>query len=445
MNTKLIITIQIILATLAIQLQAQQVWDLNTCVKYAIENNIDINIQKNNVIQQKVNLAESKAKLLPDLNVGSSVNFNFGRSIDGATNDIIYEQTVSNNLWVSSSVDLFQGLIKRNTIGFNKFLLLANKQEHEVIRNKLIIKVISAYYIALYSQGLESVAMGQVDLSKMQYERMQVLADIGKESPITVQDLKSQWVADKLNLAKAQNQKNDKILELKQLLRLDAFDNFNIDTSNNKPIIINTLPMVDSVFNRAIQFLPEIKQQEFLLNASKKDVQISIGGMLPNLFLSAGMGSNFFNGDDLSYNAQINNNQNQQIRLGISIPIFNRTSVHSSVKRKKLAVANQLLQIEKNKELVYSEIWNVLHSAASAEKEYQTSLELYKYSSLAFKNTIKKLEKGLASTSDFEIAKQRLVSSEVEMLKSKLTYIMHTQILEYYKTGNWDHLDLNEF
>src|SRR6056297_1758369 len=70
MNTKLIITIQIILATLALQLQAQQVWDLNSCVKYAIENNIDINIQKNQVIQQKVNLTESKAKLLPDLNLG---------------------------------------------------------------------------------------------------------------------------------------------------------------------------------------------------------------------------------------------------------------------------------------------------------------------------------------------------------------------------------------
>ncbi len=422
--------------------KSQEIWGLTKCIDYAIENNIDLNIKRNQVINQEINLLKSKANLFPDLNLGSNLSVNYGRNIDGNTNNITYNQTISNNYWISSSIDIFQGLVKQNTISFNKFMLSANKEESELIKNKLIFDVITSYYISLYSAGLENVAKSQVDLSEMQYMRMQKLVDVGKESPLTVQDLKSQWVADKLNLTKAQNQKSSKILELKQLLRLDANSDFFIDTLNKTPLVITELPIIDSIFNNAVSFLPEIKQQEFLLNASEKDLLVSKGKISPNLYLSAGMGSNYFDGDNLAFSSQIKNNQNQQVILGLVIPIFNGASTYSSIKRKRIAINNQELQIEKNKEKVYSEIWNIMDNVESAEKEYKTSLELHRFSKLSLQNTSKKLEKGLAGTSDFEIAKQRLVLAEVEILKAKLTYIMYIQILEFYKTGSWNHLDL---
>ena len=432
----------ILLIIFSVQLQAQKLWKLSNCVDYAVENNIDLNIKKNQVLKQEVNLTESKANLFPDLNLGSGLNFNYGRNIDGTTNDITYNQTLSNNLWLSSSVDIFQGLVKQNTIQFNKYLLYADKEESELIKNRLIFDVITAYYVSIYSIGLVNVAQNQVELSEMQYQRMQKLVDVGKESQLSVQDLKSQWVADKLNLTKAENLKNRKLLELKQLLRLNARDNFELDTTNNQFSKQTNLPIIDSLYNNAIDFLPEIKQQEFLLNASKKDLAVSRGLISPRLYMSAGLNTNYFDGDELSYSQQIENNQNQQIRLGLIIPIFNNASTHSSIKRKKIAVANQQLQIEKQKELVYTEIWKAVDNTISAEKEYLSSVELYKFSELSFKNTAKKLENGIANTSEYEIAKQRLLSAKIAKLKSELTYLMYKQILDFYRNGNWEHIYL---
>ncbi len=422
---------------------SQEVWNLTKCINYAVDNNIDLNIKRNQVINQEVNLFESKANLFPNLNLGSGVNLNYGRNIDGNTNNITYDQTISNNYWISSSIDIFQGLVKQNTISFNKFLLSANIEENELIKNKLIFNVITSYYISLYCAGLENVARSQVDLSEMQYLKMQKLVDIGKESPLTVQELKSQWTADKLSLTKAENQKNNKMLELKQLLRLDANTIIVIDTLDQNYFAITEIPDIDSVFTNAITFLPEIKQQEYLLNASEKDLLVSKGKLSPSLHLSAGIGSNYFDGDDLTYGNQIQNNLNQQIRFSLIIPIFNGGSTYCNIKRKKIAISNQMLEIDKNKERVYSEIWTILDNVESAEREYNSSLELYKFSKLSFQNTSKKLEKGIAGTSDFEIAKQRMFSAEIEMLKAKLTYIMYIQILEFYKTGNWNHLNIN--
>ena len=420
--------------------KAQKLWKLSDCVSYAIDNNIDLNINTNNLAKQHINLYQSKASLFPSLNIGSGLNVNYGRNIDGATNDITYNQTISNNLWLSSSVDLFQGLVKQNTISFNKFMLAANKQENEIIKNKLVFDLITAYYISMYSEGLTNVAKSQVALSQQQYERMQKLVDVGKESPITIQDLKSQWVADKLSLTKAENLSREKTLELKQLLRLNNDSEFAIDTSGINAMEMKVIPSLENVYNSAMNIMPEIKQQEFLIKASKKDLAISKGKVSPRLYMSAGLNSYYFDGSTVGYGSQLTDNQNQYINFGLVIPIFNSATVHSDIKRKRIDFDNQKLNSEKQKEQILTQVQKVHNNVKSAESEYNSSLELYKYSKLSFKNVSKKLEKGIASTSDFELAKQRLVTAKVAMLKAKLTYLMYYQILEFYQTGNWDHV-----
>jgi len=420
--------------------KAQKLWKLSDCVNYAIENNIDLSINTNNLVKQDINLYESKANLFPSLNIGSGLEINYGRNIDGTTNDITYSQTISNNLWLNSSVDLFQGLVKQNTISFNKYMLAANKQENEILKNKIIFDLITAYYISLYSEGLTDVAKSQVALSQQQYERMQKLVDVGKESPITIQDLKSQWVADKLSLTKAENLSREKTLELKQLLRLNTDSEFAVDTSSINTMEMRVIPSLEEVYNSAMNIMPEIKQQEFLIKASKKNLAISKGKVSPRLYMSAGLNSYYFDGSTVDYSGQLTNNQNQYINFGLVIPLFNNASVHSEIKRKRIDFDNQKLKSEKQKEQILTQVQKVYNNVKSAESEYNSSLELYKYSKLSFRSVSKKLEKGIASTSDFELAKQRLVTAKVAMLKAKLTYLMYYQILEYYKMGNWNHV-----
>jgi outer membrane protein len=434
------ILIAFLMIFLSIQVKSQENWNLKKCVTHAIENNINLNINKNILLKQEINLYESKANLFPSLNIGSGLNINYGRNIDGSTNDITYSQTISNNLWLNSSVDLFQGLVKQNTISFNKYMLAANKQENEIIKNKLIFDLITAYYILMYSEGLTNVAKSQVDLSQQQYKRMQKLVDVGKESPITIQDLKSQWVADKLSLTKAENLSKEKILELKQLLRLNTDSEFAIDTSGINAMEMRVIPSLENVYNSALNIMPEIKQQEFLIQASKKNLAISKGKISPRLYMSAGLNSYYFDGSTVGYGSQLTDNQNQYINFGLVIPIFNNASIQSDIKRKRIDFDNQKLNSEKQKEQILTQVQKVHNNVKSAESEYNSSLELYKYSKLSFKNVSKKLEKGIASTSDFELAKQRLVTAKVAMLKAKLTYLMYYQILEYYETGNWDHV-----
>ena len=418
----------------------QQVWSLTDCVQYALGHNLDLNIQNNLVKTQESNLRESKASLFPSLNIGSGLSFNFGRNIDGNTNAITFDRTVSNNYWVGSSIDLFQGFVRQRTIGFNKYLLAAGKAKGEVVKNRLIYDIISAYYVSRYSAGLTNVAARQVTLAKMQYERMKKLVDIGKESPLMAQDLKSQWAADQLNLTKAANQEREKLLELRQLLRLTQHIEFAIDTLKNGDFSIKSLPDMDDLFMTSVQIMPDVREQEYLLFAAMKDLSISRGQLAPRLYLSAGWYTNYFDGSDLPYFNQIENNQNQQIQMGLVIPVFNNGLTSGNIQRKKIALKNQQLQLQKQEDQLYIEIFRIYNNTKAAKDEYDASMELLKQSRLSLQNVAKKLEEGLAGTTDYEVAKQRLLSAEIARLKAQLTYQMNVTFLEYYRTGSWAHI-----
>jgi len=420
--------------------KAQETWSLAKCIDYAQENNISLTIADNNADRQEINLRESKAKLLPSLNLGSGVNMSFGRNIDGNTNEITYDQTLSNSYFISTSVDIFQGLVNYNAVGFNKYLLLATTEEASYIKNKLVFDILTSYYTVLYSKGLLDVAQSQVSLSKLQYGRMQKLVDIGRESPLTVQELKSQWASDNLGLTQSQNRYNKSLGELKQLLRLDADQPFTIDTIGLSSFVISPIQDIDSLFNVAANLLPEIKQQEYLYKASLKDLAIARGKTSPRVYMSAGFYTGYFDGDPLPYHNQITNNQSQGISMGISIPVFNNASVSSTIKRKKIEVKDRELTLQKQRDQLYTEIWNAVDELSSAENEYHSALELYGFSELTLNNATEKLEKGLASPSEYEIAKQRFISANASLLKAKLIYIMRRQMLKFYQSGNWNHI-----
>lgn len=435
-----LLSILLIIALGSFSVKAQETWSLVKCIDYALANNVDLNISLNKAEMQKLSVLESKAKLLPTLNLGSGVHYSFGRTIDGNTNTITFDQTMYNNYGFSSSVDLFKGFIKVNTVSFNKYLLSANIEEASYIKNKLVFDILTSYCTVLYSKGLTEVAQSQVALSESQYERMQKMVDIGRESQITAQELKSQWANDKFSLTVAENNYNNSLVQLKQLLRLEASQYFEIEALALNPGISPEKQNIDSLFNRALNVLPEIKQQEFLYKASLEELAIAKGGISPRIYMSAGLYTNYYDGDPLEYIKQIDNNQNQAVSLGITIPIFNHASVYSDIKRKRIAIKDRELLLQKQKDILYSDIWTAVDEFQSSVYEYQSASELFEFSELSLNNATKKLEKGLASTTDFEVAKQRFMDASASLIKSRIVYYMRMQMLLFYKTGNWNHI-----
>jgi outer membrane protein len=97
-------------------LDAQQKdWTLQECIRYALDNNIQIKQQGIQTRYQKNALDLAKFRLLPTINGSASHNYSFGRALDQTTYQYT-EAVISDNLYFSSNLTLFNGLQNQNAI-----------------------------------------------------------------------------------------------------------------------------------------------------------------------------------------------------------------------------------------------------------------------------------------------------------------------------------------
>ncbi len=86
------------------RLYAQEKWDLQRCIDYAVEQNLQLKIAK---IQQDINeanLLQSKVNRLPNLNAGAAQQWNQGRSIDQFTNQFTNDRVSNFNAQLSANL-----------------------------------------------------------------------------------------------------------------------------------------------------------------------------------------------------------------------------------------------------------------------------------------------------------------------------------------------------
>ncbi|MFZ4413852.1 MAG: TolC family protein, partial [Bacteroidales bacterium] len=67
-------------------IQAQKKWTLEDCIKYALDNNIQVKQSQLAAESDKISVLQTKLDVLPNLNGSISHNYNWGRNIDPSSN-----------------------------------------------------------------------------------------------------------------------------------------------------------------------------------------------------------------------------------------------------------------------------------------------------------------------------------------------------------------------
>lgn len=105
----------------------------------------------------------------------------------------------------------------------------------------------------------------------IQVNKTETLVKVGNVSKGTLLKIKAQVASEKSNITRMRNQLRISKLTLVQLLDLENPENFTIVTPQNLSIENQTtIVITDSVFNYAVQNMPEVKSAEYLLQSKKR-------------------------------------------------------------------------------------------------------------------------------------------------------------------------------
>jgi outer membrane protein len=442
----LIISLLIVLCFQEISAQVKK-WTLEDCINYAVTNNIGLQRQKLITQSKQADLLTSRMNLLPNLNAQSELQVANGRSID-QSNAIAFNKNLTNTLGVGSNIVLFNGFTEVNIIAANKFMLKAGMESEKIVRNSLIADILGQYYEVLYDRGLESASKMQLDLSEKQVFRITKMVETGKEALAKQYEIESQYSSDKLSYTIAHNTASQAITTLKQMLQLEPGTEFDIVTPDlNNTLITDNSFSTDSVYKLASQNLPRLKEIEFELTASKKQIAAARGNLAPSLTAYGQIGSYYYNvlnaGDGVtqnSYSRQINGNLSKQVQLTLNIPIFNNFVNYRNIKAAKIRKNDNELRLELEKNNLYTDIENACLNYNRGKDEFTAANANLFYNTQSFASVEKKFEAGLVDVTDYSLAKTTLFKAETEALRTKLQLLIRKLTIQFYSTGEYENL-----
>ena len=429
-----------LLACLSAGLQAQETWSLRRCIDYAIEHNIDIRQAANTAEQSAVEVNTAKWARLPNLNGSANQSWNWGRTQtavpDETTGDYstVYVNTASNgtNMQLSTSIPLFTGLELPHQYSLAKLNLKAATADLQKAKDDISINIASAYLQVLFNQELHDVALGQVELSLQQCQRIESLAGVGKASSAEVADARARVAQDRMTAVQTENDYRLSLLTLSQLIELDSPEGFMLE-SPSTAITPSPVTPPDDIYQTALTSKASIQAAQYRLEGSKHSVRIAQSGFYPQLNLNGSLGTSYYSTINRTFRQQMGDNFSKYLGVSLSVPLFNRLATRNRVRTARLQQENYALQLDNAKKTLYKEIQQAWYNATAAESKYTSSHAAALASEESFRLMTQKFENGKANAVEFNEAKQNLMKAQSDELQAKYDYLFRTKILDFYK------------
>jgi outer membrane protein len=410
-------------------------WSLSDCVQYALAHNINIKQQENNVQQQQVLLSTSKNSRLPDLNGSISENFSFGRALT-SDNTYMNRNTQNTGFSLSTGVPVFTAGRIPADIKMRRLNLQAALQDFEYARESVMLGVATSFLEAVCQKDMVQVAERQVELSRVQVRRMELLYENDKISEADLSQIRSTLANDELSLTQQRNRYMLALLDLSQLLELESPDGFDVA----RPLIDSAgmaeLPSPDMIYNEALGIKPQIQAEQIRLQSAQKNVLLAKSAYYPTLYLNAGLGSSYYKTsgfESMGFGRQLRDNFNQYIGASLSVPIFNRFATRNGVRSARLQVNAQQMRLEQVKKSLYKEIQQAYYNAVAAIRQCESSDVALTSASTSFDLMQRKYENGKATLADYQDAKTKYMQAESQQIQSRYTWLFRRKILDFYR------------
>jgi outer membrane protein len=451
-----------------------QSWSLDSCIVYAFENNISVQLSEENVELSRLNETSSIGAMLPSLNAQGTHGYNWGQRIDPFTNQFASSRIQSNNFGIATSVNLFNGLRQVNTLKQAGLNTETARWNYEKMRNDIALNVASAYLAVIINKEFMDIARRTLDGTDRQVKRMEKLVAAGQMAVSNLNDMQAQLASDNASYVAAENNFRLSKLSLLQLLQLDArkLDEFNIiipsmDDVEQYALLSNP----DIAVQAALSNFPEVKSATTKMASAALGRKIAASGYYPSLNASFSYGTGYsgaakvltgnpdtlafpigtvigtgqlvtsipqlvYSTDDYKtkgFNNQLHDNVNRSLFFSLNIPLFNGFSTYTGVKRAEINLRQAELQIEQTRQTITQSVYKAYNDAQAALANYYAFKTSVAANVKAFEWAQLRYEQGLTDLTTYADARMRMENAQANLARSKYDYIFKLKVLDFYQ------------
>lgn len=406
-------------------------WSLQSCIDYALQQNI--NIRKNRILleQDITSTKQAKAQLLPSLSASTSHNIN---NKPMPENDSITKTSYTGNYGLNASWTIFNGFKRKYDIKQKK--LQEESRKMDIANSEFDIKVsIVTYYIqVLYAQENITTTKNSLETSKAQLERGKEMMDAGSISKSDLAQLEAQYYSDKYQLVLAENNLDESRLQIKQLLELDISQEIYIPSITiEETEITQPLPSKEMVYANALSVNPAIKSSQFNKLIAELETKKAKSSYYPTLNLNAGVSTGHSSSSDLNYGEQIKYNFGENIGLSLNYSIFDNRERKSTIEKAKLNEIFSDLEKEEAEKKLLKDIESAYLDAVAAQSKYIAANENLKAVESSYELIEQKYNLGMKNPFELLSEKNTLLNTRLAKLQAKYMALLSLQVLNIYQ------------
>ncbi|MBB3700612.1 TolC family protein [Flammeovirga yaeyamensis] len=418
---------------------AQDNWQLNDCINYALDHNLDIIQSTLEVKNSDINVKEAKWKYAPSFSGNINGNFNAGRSIDPNTNGYINNQFYNNFGNLNMNFTVFQGFKLKNEMQFQKYQQQAAQYNLQNAQEQLVFEIMQAYYDVEYFFELWKIAQDQIELSEKIVDRATIQKEVGLKAEADVAEMNAQLEKERLLSIQAFNNMMEAKANLINKMNFEESMEALHLTFTNTVHKVRDFGSAEDLFSSFQLTSSQIQSQYLILKSSEKQLLATKANYVPQITMNASLNTGYSqtNRDPenniIPYSDQLSNNLNQTVGFSVFIPIFQQNTVRLNVQRAKLnrlQADNQLQKIRtETKRIVGNDLreWKALKAEITQGEKVKNSTVV------AYDVALQKYEEGLIDIINLLTVKQKLGQAELDLLLARLKCQTKERLLMFYQ------------
>ena len=419
------------------QTAAQQTWNMQQCMQYAVEHNHGVRQARLDLDNDEANKVAAAGRFLPHVDAAVAAQYNFGRAIDPKTNTYTDVSTFYNVYSLQASLPVFDGFSRLHALKAAKASELMGRQALRCQQDETAIAVLQSYVQVAYCEGMVRMAEEKQRETELLLRQTALMEDVGRKSAADVAMVASQKAEADYELTRQHNLFDSALLQLKMDMAYPLGEELGVESELDEV----TLSVCDDA--TAVQadpfpspFHPALQQAYSRMQASKHEWYQARASFFPTLSLSAGLNTTYYHtlhAHDLSsFGNQFRNNMGEYVGATLSIPLFNRLQTLTSVRRARNnyrkaceAYEQKQLELEKLCREALHDWQGYVQQAGQMEKKVEAD-------SLAHRLTQRQFEEGLSTAIDLRTTSAQLLQSKAMLLQCRLMAVVKELLVRYY-------------
>lgn len=407
-------------------------------VKIALENNLTLNQQKNNLIVRQVQKNQSIAGFLPQLSIQGSAAHTDGQQPNPDGGELMDLSVDNVNASIQAGITLFNGFNRINSLRqySNQFRAQASfvkRTEQDVVYN-----VTTQYLQVLLDQELLRIAQEAHRVQDVILSQLSEQVRLGAraEADLYAQDAQVRNLEVTALQAKV-TLENDKAL-LSQTLQLDPSVPVTLEFPQLESTSIDTRSLsLDSLYSVALANREDLKQAEFQAKANLSSYKAAVNGYYPTVSLFASYGSQYISTlkDEPLYGTFGNQFgtvfPSVSYGVRVTIPIFDQLATRTNRVFNRITYENSVLQQENLRKSVKIDVKQTYSNYMTALESYRASQVQYQAGELALRTQRESFILGVASQVELAQANQTYVQAAASRAQAEVTLLFQEMLMQY--------------